>query len=398
MNTLVNHGVKELSEALTLNDTELATLIIHHPDFSADYVGFRAYLWNQLDVLAFLQASTLPMPLTNTFLNVKMLAHRFSIDGYITMYSDNTPIPFMLGGHIAKIAMNEAYLSLDVYAQLHPQSQLEDVVDALAFSCAPDFNGQNAMIYLRQENPLPLYIPSGWEGHIIGLVIHNDTLYICNRGEGSDSEHAIVVYHIGNQEALNAELIDRLILREESRNFIQKELHELLELTEINSIAGPVQTVGNCAWFSAIESIHAMLIAKDPMTADIFFKDWVAFDLNLSLSSLPLLEDPRAQAMQDEVLSKILLSQHNAFDLHHVERGHYILEHVLDPSSLLKSLADPLFHQALINNQSEIPNQDRLHLLDILDPPQPLNITTIPTFNEQQLLCLAQIPCQAEWI
>jgi len=352
MSTLINHGVKELREALSINDSTWVEAIIHHPDFSADYVGFRAYLWNQLDVLAFLQASDIPMPLTNTFLSTKMLAHRFSISGNITMYSDNIPIPFMLEGHIAKIAVNEAYRSLKAYAQLLPDSQLEDVVNALAITTLPDFNGQNAMAHLSQAGSLPLYIPSGWEGHIIGIVIRNDILYVCNRGEGSDSEHAIVAYHIGNHEALNAELIDRLILREESRDFIQKELHELLSLTEMYSIAGPAQTVGNCAWFSAIESIHAMLIAKDPTTADALFKDWVTFDLNLSLSSLPLIEDPRAQAMQDEVLSKILFNTKE--------------------------------HQPL-------------HWEDILTPTHPHNAPLMPIFSEQERLCLQQTPCPTEW-
>ena len=366
---LINHGVRPLLLALNTKNEAIAKAIIQHSQFDGDLVAFRAFNLKQVDVLNFLVSHQVAMPMTKTLLTAKMLAHRFSLAGEMNIYPEGKPLPVSLEGHFNQMTAVESFLSFQAYVDyLKKQPELPQyfeaythTLEALRFA-ATSYNSANAYMDKFYENhlssPSPLFVPSGWDGHAVGIVIFGDTLYKCNRGEGSDSIHGIVAYKIGNFQGFDEALFDKRLAGNGSSYFLQSELDEILALTEIGRYEAPPQTVGNCAWFSAIESIHAILIAEftmltnDPLQgeslAHTVYEDWQNFDLNNSIQHLQEIGSTKEQQdMISDVLCKILFSQHDANDPNHIDRALYILNHVDNPADLLKSLDDPAFHQSV---------------------------------------------------
>jgi hypothetical protein len=363
---LLHNGVRGLTLALSLDNKVVAHSIVHHPEFDGDSVAYRAFAANKLDILNYLQSEDINMPMTKTMLIAKMLAHRFSLDGEIKLNIDSREFYIELEGHHNKITTLECYLSFKEYVEnLKKLPTLPEyyeaylrTLEALQFAAHENINSKLYMDKLYEtylsEVPFPLFIPSGWEGHAVGIVIYGDTLYKCNRGEGSDSEHGIVAYNIGNFQGFDAALFDALLTSQGSSDFIQVELDEILNLTEIGRYDAAPQTVGNCAWYSIIESVHAILLAQvGPLVAGNIYKDWQDFDLTNSLAQLQSIGTDSANEVLDTILTDILLSQHDAKDSNHIERALNILQFVDSPHQLLFSIDDPEFEHAVLDNMKD---------------------------------------------
>lgn len=363
--TLIDSGARPLYLALSLNNTLVAQAIISHPDFVGDEMALRAFKLKQLHILDFLKQQQIETPLIDTLLTIKMLAHRFHLRGMLNIHSDDNVIPLNLEGHIREMAALETQRSFKNYAELlvlNPFATIcTQTLDALTFAVQNNLNGKKLMeryyqITLSGEAQ-PILIPTGWHGHGIGLVIYGNTLYKCNAGQGGDSKHGIIAYHIGAPHALNETLFDKILEAAGSSYFLQKELDKLLQLTEIQRIETQSQVVGNCAWFNIIESVHAILFAQLSQEytfdqaislANTLYNNWIEHDLTSSLQHFPYLQDfPHLQGALDEVLSQILLEQHNALNPHHVQRGLYIISQVAHPIELIEKIDDPLFLKVL---------------------------------------------------
>ncbi|MBI2792713.1 MAG: ankyrin repeat domain-containing protein [Gammaproteobacteria bacterium] len=372
---LIQNGVRDLTLALSLNNETVANAIVHHPQFDGDSVGYRAFASNQIAILNYLNKEQIPMPMTKTLLVAKMLAHRFSLDGEIKINIDSREFFVELEGHHNKVTALECYLSFQEYIEnLKKQPTLPEYFDsylhtleALQFAANENINGHLYMSKLYEsylsQSPVPLFIPSGWDGHAVGIVIFGDSLYKCNRGQGSDHEHGIVAYQIGNFQGFDEALFDKLLYALGSSDFIQVELDEILDLTEIGRFEAAPQTVGNCAWFSAIESVHAILLAEmseqtsssstAATLANSIYKDWLDFDLTYSLAQLQSIGSESANDVLDSVLNSILLSQHDAQDPNHIERALNILQFVENPHQLLFSIEDTEFEHAVLDEMNE---------------------------------------------
>lgn len=372
---LIQNGVRDLTLALSLNNETVANAIVHHPQFDGDSVAYRAFASNQIAILNYLNKEQIPMPMTKTLLVAKMLAHRFSLDGEIKINIDSREFFVELEGHHNKVTALECYLSFQEYIEnLKKQPTLPEYFDsylhtleALQFAANENINGHLYMSKLYEsylsQSPIPLFIPSGWDGHAVGIVIFGDSLYKCNRGQGSDHEHGIVAYKIGNFQGFDEALFDKLLYALGSSDFIQVELDEILDLTEMGRFEAAPQTVGNCAWFSAIESVHAILLAEmseqtsssstTATLANSIYKDWLDFDLTYSLTQLQSIGSESANEVLDSVLHSILSSQHDAQDPNHIERALNILQFVENPHQLLFSIEDTQFEHAVLDEMNE---------------------------------------------
>lgn len=372
--SLIQNGVRDLTLALSTDNETIANAIVHHRQFDGDSVAYRAFASNQIAILNYLNQEQIPMPMTKTLLVAKMLAHRFSLEGEIKIEIDSREFFVELEGHHNKVTALECFLSFQEYVEnLKKQSALPEYFDsylhtleALQFAANENINGHLYMNKLYEsylsQNPVPLFIPSGWDGHAVGIVIFGDSLYKCNRGQGSDHEHGIVAYKIGNFQGFDEALFDKLLYALGSSDFIQIELDTILDLTEIDRFDAAPQTVGNCAWFSAIESVHAILLAEmseqtssstAANLANSIYKDWLDFDLTYSLSQLQSIGSDSANEILDSVLNSILLSQHDAQDPHHIERALNILQFVENPHQLLFSIEDTEFEHVILDEMKE---------------------------------------------
>lgn len=371
---LDNSGARALYLALDANEIAVAKAIIYHPEFEADAVAFRAFRWKQIGVLTFLIENDMQMPVTQTLMTAKMLAHRFSLDGKIIVYPEGFPpetaVSLNLEGHFGEITAREGYYSFRDYIEyLKNQPHLPQyfsvytkALDALAFASQPGLTGKMCMdklyeSYLKEE-PETIFVPTGWDGHAVGIVIRGDMLYKCNRGIGSDGEHGIVAYKIGNFSGFSEEFFDKIIAAQGSSYFFQREIDELLDLQEVGRFEATPQTVGNCAWFSAVESVHAILLTEfqaeldDPELAAMYagevYDAWGSFDLDHSILELP--KDyslPHQKEMIDDVLFKLVHTHHDSQNPDDLRHSIYVLQYVDEPELLLQELNDPDFHLTL---------------------------------------------------
>jgi len=370
--SLINNGAKPLFLALSMQNQAIAQAIIHHPDFDGDILAFRAFHWKQVPILNFLIQQQVHMPTTKTLMTVKMLAHRFSLEGdinvYLAPFLDKKPLNITLEGYYNQMTAQESYLSFQEYVTALKGSPPPyfpaylNTLEALSFAAQPDINGKAYMDRLYEGfllgEPKTLFMLSGWEGHAVGIVIKGDILYKCNRGEGSDGAHGIIAYKINQFEGFSPDLFDKILAAEGSPFFLQAELDKTLDLTEIGRFEAIPQTVGNCTWISAIEGIHAILLAElsslvnDKSLAYTLAKQihsqWENFDLDSSIACLPShFDSTHQQGIINEILVKILSAHHDAHNHHHIDRALHILQHVDDPKALLNQVHDADFQQAV---------------------------------------------------
>jgi hypothetical protein len=318
---------------------------------------------------------------------MKMLAHRFDLAGTIDVFAQNRSVSVELEGFLKQITNKESFLSFKEFVETFAQDSspvdktvFEYTLESLAFSNQPGLNGKMIMDRYHEitatGTPKTISVLSGWDHHAVGIVIHGNKLYLCNRGQGSDGEHGIVEYAITKPANLNEALVNHLLDASGSPHFLQVELKEQLGLTEIARYDAPPLTVGNCAWANALENIHATLLAqysektsdtpKAQSLADAAYDHWFTFDLNKSLAHLPHFEnDPLQHDMINEVLGKILSYQHDATDQNQIQRALYILPHLEDPLNQLKNLHDPIFEKNVSDRMQEyIDIYDNSHWYD----------------------------------
>lgn len=117
---------------------------------------------------------------------------------------------------------------------------------------------------IRQE---PLVIPIGYEGHAI-TFIKADTIFVkCDRREDSRLYDNVMFYHIGRPELMTPKFIYNLIYEKQSGDFINTELHHILQLQPITQIKVAAQISGNCSWANVeacIPAIFFLLFSQQP--------------------------------------------------------------------------------------------------------------------------------------
>lgn len=95
--------------------------------------------------------------------------------------------------------------------------------------------------------------------HSVQMILRGNLLYICNRGEGSQSHSGTNIYKIQHPENLTVDLIRQIITKGVSKNFIQEALPKRLGLALAHYLPGEEQIVGNCSMASAKELIKALM-------------------------------------------------------------------------------------------------------------------------------------------
>ena len=370
---LSDHGARSLALALSVENEPIAKTIVHHSDFSADAVAMRAYIFEQIETLVFIKDQHVELPVTQTVLDMKMLAHRYNLEGDFDIQHNNKPFQVSLEGFYPEFTVPECYRSFKEYVEGLAKSGTvkkdinvyQKALEALAFVNQDTLDAKMLMQRYYEgyssASPKPIFILSGWDRHAVGIVIDGDKFYKCNRGNGSDREHGVVEYRIENPIGFNEALFDRILKGVGTSDFLLHEINGILGLVEIGRYESTPQEVGNCTWISASEGIRALLIAefarhtgsaeKAKTLADTVYGDWLKFDLTYGLKELS--HDKQTaihQEVIDDVLLKILETQHDATDKSHVEHAVLILPHLSAPILTLNNLNDAAFQESVNEN------------------------------------------------
>ncbi|HEU5281158.1 MAG TPA: Dot/Icm T4SS effector AnkH/LegA3 [Gammaproteobacteria bacterium] len=172
---------------------------------------------------------------------------------------------------------------------------------------------------LKQD---PLLIPVGYEGHAITFIRYGNVWVKCDRREDSRLYDNVMIYHIGNPQALTAEFLASLIYQKQSSDFINEVLDRELDLQPITEIKVDAQISGNCSWANVEATIPALFflllsrLSEDPSAhayyktlALNFFHRWREWNKDRALHQcLKRFQegDLLHKAAQAEILSAIL--------------------------------------------------------------------------------------------
>jgi len=126
-------------------------------------------------------------------------------------------------------------------------------------------------------------IPTGWYNHAIILYVKGEEIWRVNGGSCS-TDAAIEKYKIRKNGLVSGDFLrglvnlDPLDKTNTRKDYIQRQLHEILDLEYIGPVSGDFQTVGNCAFHSLVLSLKGKLrTVFSEKIADELYHDALAF-------------------------------------------------------------------------------------------------------------------------
>lgn len=158
----------------------------------------------------------------------------------------------------------------------------------------------------------PLLIPIGYEGHAITFLRWQDILVKCDRREDSRLYDNIVFYRMLRPEVFTAEFVMNFLYQKQTSEFINEDLHTLLQLQPLTELKIPAQISGNCSWANVEAAIPAAFFLLSPTSktpALHFFNQWREWNkeraLNFCIQSF-YQNDSLRKACKAEILAAIL--------------------------------------------------------------------------------------------
>ncbi|OGT26906.1 MAG: hypothetical protein A3I77_01970 [Gammaproteobacteria bacterium RIFCSPLOWO2_02_FULL_42_14] len=300
------------------------------------------------------------------FIHVKMLGHRFELQGYVDII--NTQGEFVevaLEGFILEFTLDALGQSLLEYrnnfrARYWEREfvKLRTIIGALSRACyLTRFQRYNVDYrkHLEQLVPSmeedPLIIPVAQEGHAMTLIRAGNLLAICDRALRDDQdsgEDKVKIYYMNKPWKLTPDTIAELIYVQQEMQLFHKILPANLGLQEIASMPLRAQIAGNCSWANieaCIPTLFYMLcvnnpgktgecLVKDKMEAMRFFHDWERWDQDRSLHYFTHgieKADKKRRACIAEMLCAVLFEACDANNLDDRERINKIVPVITTP-------------------------------------------------------------------
>jgi len=299
VNIACEYGVTPLIISYFDDNEQTMDAIILHPTFDPTYntILFQddtlTQHMNSLGVYA-------DEDIIEAFHLTKLLAHRYDLDGTFSLENlDYTGNNFPYEGYsndLSVAAFTQSYeyfLSNVVLTSIIPlwaNNALASALDTLKFQ---DDNNNASLFCDRFFDGQSILIASGWDMHAVEIVMHQDRLYRCNRGDDSDGIHGIEEFIITTPNNLTPDIVNTMMQASGSLEFLQSDLIDILGLVKIGEIENPTQTVGNCAWTSLEAGLEALILTHllaegiAPEIAHNFAKQtfelWEEFDMTHSL-------------------------------------------------------------------------------------------------------------------
>lgn len=147
---------------------------------------------------------------------------------------------------------------------------------------------------LLQKNDF-LIIPVTFEGHAITFVRLGPFWAHCDRGERSQTHHAITLYQSLMPTRITLDFLKELLYKPHTAHEINQQVQQYLQLTPIGAIPTTSQISGNCSWANVEASIPTLMFmlmqAESPslnyettqQAAMAFYEAWREWDKDLAL-------------------------------------------------------------------------------------------------------------------
>lgn len=208
------------------------------------------------------------------FINAKLLGHRFQLQGQVDIVNAQDEfIEIDFEGFFLEFTLAVVRNSLDHYQHNFSAKHLREKFNYLgrvvyAFDVAAaliryqpytvdkkQYQGRIQEL-LAQE---PLLIPVAYAGHAITWVKYGKHLVHCDRRKNPHLPGTVVIYEMGRPERLTSELLHYLLFNKQHQDFVESELHNLLELQIVLQLPIPEQISGNCSWANVEAAVPALL-------------------------------------------------------------------------------------------------------------------------------------------
>jgi len=409
VNELDEYGFTPLIEAAIVNNTEIAKYLIRHgADVNLqDMIGGTALHWatenNNLELsrilleqnanpnlYTFAGQSPLVMPylrgqqplknillkyganleFAQDYINAKLLGHIFELVGTADIVDPkNNFVELNFEGFYLEFSLAIIADSLQQFKnhfaarQMRRYERYIRVIIEVIFRAAQLSKYQQYRVDISKHDKEisqlitaePLLIPVGYEGHAITFIKAGNILVKCDRREESRLYDNIVFYYIGNLKNMTVAFIKNLIYVKQSSDYINADLHEILQLKPITELKVSAQISGNCSWANVEASIPALFFILFSESEDFqksmsryknmalnFFQQWREWNksraLNFCIQSFKASDSIR-KACKAEILAAILyqsLKDHDPLDSERIQ-------------SILEVLTQPKYEHVLQN-------------------------------------------------
>jgi hypothetical protein len=249
---------------------------------------------------------------TQDYINAKLLGHMFELVGTADIIDPrNNFVEIDFEGFYLEFSLAIIADSLDQFKnhfaarELRKYNHFIQIIIATINRAARLIKFQQYRVdtkkYIKEIDHLihrePLIIPVGYEGHAITFIKIDSILVKCDRREDSRLYDNVVFYNVGRPEKFNTQFIYNLIYEKQTGDFINVELHNILELQPITQIKVAAQISGNCSWANVeacIPALFFLLFSEQPdfqknisrykNIALNFFQQWREWNKNRALN------------------------------------------------------------------------------------------------------------------
>lgn len=276
-----------------------------------------------------------PNSLTNQLIRTKLLLLTFGLDDSKDVNFDiGTTEYLMPKGSLGALPLINLHQSFSEYQySQHFGSLEESVVKAVNQSKQSEFFFESPNFFGAQssenqkclEEAIEAYsqgkavsIQTGWQGHAVTLVFCEDTLYICNKGQGKHPNYAVAEYKIHHTEEVTNLFLP--LLKRDERELIETEIHSKLGTELKGGLTGKAQYMGNCTLASPKKGIHALIYhhikkikpelgeEEQKVLAEQFYKNWTRWDRQRSLEKFIQASEGRDTQFFSSILDNLVFS------------------------------------------------------------------------------------------
>lgn len=327
------------------NNISMVNKIINHTSFDPTFTQIFCASFNNASLKDFLDKNNVfgDRLIVTAYNDAKLFGLKFDLGGSIPISVNlHNQDSFSFDGYWTDLGTKNISNSFntfctDVISESNIPSWAKQafatVQDCFNFSA---INTDPKAYYDKYKQGELVFIPSGWDEHSIGIIIHKDKLYRCNRGDESDGIHGVEEFLIPNTNFITTYTIEKMLDGTGSSWYMQDFIPYLLDLQKIGMIENPTQTVGNCVWTSFETSVEAALLDTfiylgiDNYNAHKYAKNsfslWENFDLTYTLNQTIENKDMFLYAdIYDDLLIGSLVAHHDNSNIYEVQRGAAIL-------------------------------------------------------------------------
>lgn len=298
------------------------------------------------------------------FINAKLIGHRFELCGDVDIVtSKGEYIELHYEGFILEFSIDVIRHSLARFRNNYAARRLRSYFSHLGeitygFETAAQllsYQHQRIESFELEKKIAPLLsqsvliLPVAYKGHAIAFVQVGQFWAKIDRGENSQKEGTVNIYHIGDLKALSAGFIRRLVFQKQSEHYVHQQINGILQLKPLFTLPLSAQITGNCSWANVEAIVPTSLfmlqlensrnfvreeIESAMINAFDFYKRWLTWDKDRTVDECIQSfkeADLKRKASKVAILGAILFQTCNFGNKVHLKRAEKIINILMLP-------------------------------------------------------------------